>query len=211
MKITVIKPKGTKETVTRVELVKVVEDIARGEYVNEVHRLREVYPLIHPKKEADGRMRREYKMKLELPRICFAMEMQQLKGERKALAYNGLLVLEANNLSDYDEAIQIRDAAARLPQTMLAFLGASGRSVKILCRGELFPDATAASQGKEGEACLPTNEEEIKRAKSLGMEMIVEGVETKEQAEFLKSHGCTEMQGFFFHKPMSAEDYEKLS
>ena len=163
MKITVIKPKGTKETITRVELVKVVEDIARGEYVNEVHRLREVYPLIHPKKEADGRMRREYKMKLELPRICFAMEMQQLKGERKSLAYNGLLVLEANNLSDYDEAIQIRDAAARLPQTMLAFLGASGRSVKILCRGELFPDATAASQGKEGEACLPTNEEEIKR------------------------------------------------
>ena len=113
MKITVFKPKGTKETVTRVELVKVVEDIARGEYVNEVHRLREVYPLIHPKKEADGRMRREYKMKLELPRICFAMEMQQLKGERKSLAYNGLLVLEANNLSDYDEAIQIRDAAAR--------------------------------------------------------------------------------------------------
>ncbi len=51
----------------------------------------------------------------------------------------------------------------------------------------------------------------VQMVKSLGMEMIVEGVETKEQAEFLKSHGCTEMQGFYFHKPMSAEDYEKLS
>ena len=51
------------------------------------------------------------------------------------LNYNGLIVLEANNLADYDEAIKIRNTAARLPQTMMAFLGASGRSVKIVCRG----------------------------------------------------------------------------
>ena len=156
MKITVLKLKGTKETMTRVELEQVVKDIACGEYVGEVHRLRELYPLVHPKKDGVGRMMSNYKLRLTLPLLCFAVEQQQQKGERRQLAYNGLMVLEANNLADYDEALKIRDAAARLPQTLLAFLGASGRSVKIVCRGELFPD----SKQKEP---LPTSEEDIRR------------------------------------------------
>ena len=50
----------------------------------------------------------------------------------------------------------------------------------------------------------------IRMAKSLGMEMIFEGVETAEQADFLRSEGGTEMQGFFFRKPMPVEEFEKL-
>ncbi|MBP3242146.1 MAG: EAL domain-containing protein [Oribacterium sp.] len=50
----------------------------------------------------------------------------------------------------------------------------------------------------------------IHMAKLLGMDIIAEGVETKEQAEFLKSLGCTEMQGYFFHKPMPVEKFEAL-
>ena len=145
-----------KETMSRVELHKAVKDIASGTYVDEVHRLRELYPLVHPKKDAEGRIMSNYKLKLALPRLCFAVEMKQRSGVRRILGYNGLLVLEANNLADYDEALRIRDEAARLPQTLLAFLGAGGRSVKIVCRGELFPD----SQQKEP---LPTDEEDIKR------------------------------------------------
>ena len=38
-----------------------------------------------------------------------------------------------------------------MPQTLLAFIGASGRSVKIVCRGEIFGGG------------LPTKEEDIKR------------------------------------------------
>ena len=45
----------------------------------------------------------------------------------------------------------------------------------------------------------------------LGMEMIAEGVETVEQANFLKSQGCFEMQGYYFYKPMPVEEFEKLS
>ena len=156
MKISILKPKGKKETVTRVELMRVVKEMVQGEYLTEVHRLRELYPLVHPTKTEDGQLSSSFNLKLTLPRLCFATEMQQLKGELRQLAYNGLMVLEANNLADYDEAIQIRDAAARLPQTMLAFLGASGRSVKIVCRGELFPD-----NGRQQP--LPTDEEEIRR------------------------------------------------
>ena len=42
------------------------------------------------------------------------------------------------------------------------------------------------------------------------MGIIAEGVETKEQAELLKNLGCFEMQGYYFHKPMSVTAIEKL-
>jgi EAL domain-containing protein (putative c-di-GMP-specific phosphodiesterase class I)/GGDEF domain-containing protein len=44
----------------------------------------------------------------------------------------------------------------------------------------------------------------------LGMEIIAEGVETKGQADFLREHGCSEMQGYYFFKPMPVESFEKL-
>ena len=45
----------------------------------------------------------------------------------------------------------------------------------------------------------------------LGLELIAEGVETAEQADFLQQKGCAEMQGFYFYHSMPAEDFEKLS
>lgn len=48
----------------------------------------------------------------------------------------------------------------------------------------------------------------INMVRDLGMEMIAEGIETKEQAEFLSQRGCMKMQGYYFYKPMSIEDFE---
>ena len=44
----------------------------------------------------------------------------------------------------------------------------------------------------------------------LDMDLIAEGVETKEQADFLKEKGCSEMQGYYFYKPMPVDEFEKL-
>lgn len=46
--------------------------------------------------------------------------------------------------------------------------------------------------------------------KKLGKKIIVEGVETSFQQEFLIEHNCMYAQGFLFHKPMPIEDFEKL-
>ena len=50
----------------------------------------------------------------------------------------------------------------------------------------------------------------IKMVDSLGMTLIAEGVENASQAQFLQSTGCTEMQGFYFYKPMSVQEFENL-
>ena len=47
-------------------------------------------------------------------------------------------------------------------------------------------------------------------ASGLGMAATAEGVETKEQLERITQDGCTEMQGYFFSRPLPARDVERL-
>ena len=51
--------------------------------------------------------------------------------------------------------------------------------------------------------------EAIKLAKSLNMRTVAEGVEIKEQVDFLAAQGCDMIQGYYFAKPMPAQDYEQ--
>lgn len=44
-------------------------------------------------------------------------------------------------------------------------------------------------------------------AHNLGMEVVAEGVETKEQLEFLREKNCDIVQGFYFAKPMPADGF----
>lgn len=50
----------------------------------------------------------------------------------------------------------------------------------------------------------------IRMASSLGMLTIAEGVETEEQLTFLRSHGCQEVQGYYFSQPVPAKQFETL-
>ena len=47
-------------------------------------------------------------------------------------------------------------------------------------------------------------------ASSLGLNIIAEGVETKEQYAFIKNLGCHEIQGYYFHKPCPTQEAEDL-
>ena len=50
----------------------------------------------------------------------------------------------------------------------------------------------------------------INMAAALNLRVIAEGVETKEQAEMLKGFGCDYMQGYYFGRPVPAEEYEAM-
>lgn len=63
---------------------------------------------------------------------------------------------------------------------------------------------------------LPYNKSDIEIANTIislghnfGFEVLAEGVETKDQLEFLKSSGCDSFQGYFKNRPLSAFDFEK--
>jgi diguanylate cyclase (GGDEF)-like protein/PAS domain S-box-containing protein len=46
----------------------------------------------------------------------------------------------------------------------------------------------------------------ISLAHSLKLKVVAEGVETEGQLNFLRSHGCDEMQGYYFARPLTVED-----
>jgi len=50
----------------------------------------------------------------------------------------------------------------------------------------------------------------ISMARNLSMEPLAEGVESREQQEFLAEHGCEVMQGFFFGRPVPGEEIDRL-
>ncbi len=59
-------------------------------------------------------------------------------------------------------------------------------------------------QGKDGEVVVLAI---IGLATALGREVIAEGVETREQADFMVHHGCHQAQGYFYSKPLSPADF----
>jgi len=51
--------------------------------------------------------------------------------------------------------------------------------------------------------------ETIALAKKLGMEIVAEGIETREQVDFLAEQNCDLIQGFYFSKPLPVSEFEE--
>ena len=50
----------------------------------------------------------------------------------------------------------------------------------------------------------------ITMAHSLGMKVVAEGVENRQQLTFLAENGCDEVQGYLFSRPLAANDLAKM-
>ena len=139
MKITILKLARKKVVINRLELQELAEMIRENPIKEKVFNLRLNYQFLKPKRMGDGQIIVDDEQHtVNLPRILFAAECVNYKEIQKGLKYNGLVVIEVNGLKTYEEAVNIRNQAAKMDETLMAFLGASGMSVKIVCSGEMF-------------------------------------------------------------------------
>ena len=153
MKISYLKVSRKKEVIKRLELSELADMIRKGPDESKVFNVRLNYQFLKPQRMNNGQIIiDDQQHTVNLPRILFAVECMNYKEMQKGLKYNGLVVVEVNGLKTYEDAVVIRNQAARLDETVMAFLGGSGKSVKIVCRGEMF-------EGKE----LPTKEDEMRQ------------------------------------------------
>ena len=151
MKITILRQARNAQTLRLIdveEAVTMIQDQAFGDICRQV---REVYPLAEVRKKYEGGDGFLSYYTQGLPSVCFAAAWENRNKQRLMRSYNGLVLLEVNNLAAFEEAEAVRQGASQIPQTMLAFVGASGRSVKIVCRGECYDGG------------LPEADEDIRR------------------------------------------------
>ena len=125
-KITLIKAYRQNETMRLLGLTDILEQIRSRAYEEATQMIRNAYPMLDLRREADGSVSGASAILNKLPRICFASALTNRNHQRVNLGYTGLVLLEVNNLTGYDEADAVRKGAGEVPQTLMAFVGASG-------------------------------------------------------------------------------------
>ena len=140
MKVTLLKISRNKQVINRLDLQSLADMIRQNPEERKVFDLRLNYQFMKPERQSDGQIIIDGKHVVGLPRVCFAVEGDNYKGQHRIINYNGLVVIEVNGLKRYEDAVAIRNQAAKMDETLMAFLGASGMSVKIVCKGELFKE-----------------------------------------------------------------------
>lgn len=65
-------------------------------------------------------------------------------------------------------------------------------------------------EDRDSEKGIRILESVVNMAKQIALPIIVEGVENKEQCDFLENLGCRYIQGYFMYRPMPIDDFEEL-
>ena len=164
-----------------------------------------------------------------LPAVTVAVNISAIEFRHKDFLAGVALILKESGLNprylelELTESILMEDveASAIVPQALKAMgvqlaiddFGTGYSSLSYLKR---FPITTLKiDQSFVRDIVTDPDDETLVSAiigmgKSLHQRVIAEGVETPEQLEFLRASQCDEGQGFLFHKPLSAEDFERL-
>ena len=127
-------------------------------------------------------------IELELTESVFYAEVEFLNKVMKILRNKGFLVSIDDFGSGYSSLNMLKDIEVDVLKLDGAFLRVNAdqeRSEKII-------------------------ETVVTMASELGMKSLAEGVETEQQVRFLQRIGCNQAQGYYYHKPMPATDYEQL-
>jgi diguanylate cyclase (GGDEF)-like protein len=125
-----------------------------------------------------------------------------------------LEVTEGQIMSHPEEAIEILQRVSNLGIELAVDDFGTGYSslayLKKLPINKLKIDQAFVRGLPEDEEDIGISRAVIALAKSLRLRVIAEGVETKEQRDFLVENGCENIQGYFYSKPIPAYEIEKI-
>lgn len=127
-------------------------------------------------------------LELEITESAYTEDPEQIINITRQLREAGFVILMDDFGTGYSSLNMLKDIQIDVLKLDMGFLKSSDYSAK---GGNIL---TAI----------------LKMAESLKMQTIAEGVETKEQVEFLKSIGCRYVQGFYYSKPLPVGEFEKL-
>ncbi len=128
---------------------------------------------------------------LELTESAYTDNPGTIKKAMRQLQEYGFTILMDDFGSGYSSLNVLKDISVDVLKLDMKFMAASG------------------SENQRRSESIVANV--IRLAKDLELPVIAEGVEEKEQVEFLDSVGCEYVQGYYFAKPMPVEEYEKLA
>lgn len=142
-------------------------------------------------------------------RIEFALKSTGFPGARLEIEVTEAVVAsEEEHLHEYLN--QIRDLGVSLAIDDFGIAYSSLSRLKQLPINTLKIDRSFISDigsDSDDEVIVRTI---IDMAHNLNLKVIAEGVETEAQFEFVRQHGCDQIQGFLFGKPMPLEELFKL-
>jgi diguanylate cyclase (GGDEF)-like protein/PAS domain S-box-containing protein len=166
---------------------------------------------------------------LGLPPLCVAINVSAVElrapgfvaGVRATLKEMGLepcyLELELTETVLIEDSRSVADVLKELKDIgVLLALDDFGTGYSNLSQLKRFPiDALKIDQSFVRDLAVDEDDAGIVTAvigmgKSLHMRVVAEGVETREQLEILREHGCPQGQGYYFCRPVPAEQFRQL-
>lgn len=126
-------------------------------------------------------------LRLEITESAFSESADQIIQVVEELVDAGFIVEIDDFGSGYSSLNTLKDVPAQILKLDMRFL-------------------ENAKNGKRGSSII---ESVVHMAVGLGMSVIAEGVETIEQADYLKSIGCELIQGYLYSKPVPVSEYEE--
>ena len=166
---------------------------------------------------------------LGLPRLCIAVNLTARQFSDENLLRDVAAVLESTGMEagllelEIHESLLIGDNERTLRTLQqLKALGVKiaiddfGSGYSSLASLQRFPlDTVKIDRSYIREFAIRGEQSGMTRAiiemgKSLSLTVVAQGIENKEQAEFLRANACDEFQGFYFNKPLSAHKFTEL-
>jgi EAL domain-containing protein (putative c-di-GMP-specific phosphodiesterase class I) len=128
-----------------------------------------------------------HNLKLEITETAVMMNLEQQLNLIEKLRKSGFVIEMDDFGSGYSSLNMLKDIQVDILKIDMAFLGKS-------------------SDEERGRKILKMV---IELSKGLGMPVITEGVETREQVDSLLKMGCDMFQGYYFAKPMPVAEFEE--